>query len=438
VGVKYQALKGMEDLLPGEIEKWQWLENKARIFFESYGFNEIRTPVLESTELFTRSIGEGSDIVHKEMFSFKDRGDRKISLRPEMTASVARAVIEHGLLKTNKSLRLYYMGPMFRAERPQAGRKRQFHQIGIEIVNEVEFLSDFDCVSLLYRFLVKVGVENFTLKVNDLGDSATQRKRADQLQVYFKNKKSELCPDCHYRLEKNVLRIFDCKKDSCQPVIDSAPWEESAPVSQEFQKLTELLTTQSIPYVIERRLVRGLDYYNGVVFEVTAKGLGAQDAIAGGGRYDRLYSDLGGAPTPCTGFSIGVERLIAALEKAQIPLSERKRIREKLIYVAPLLELEEIYPPTPNRKEKTLTPFERVNDAIFKLGESGFRAVLKEYSTKLSDHLKIANKMHAKYVVILGPDEISKKIWKIKNMDTQEQIDVPFDDLISHFKGIAI
>ena len=207
MSAKYQALKGMDDILPGEIEKWQWLEQKARVFFEANGFREIRTPILEFTELFSRSVGEASDIVHKEMFSFKDRGERDISLRPEMTASVARAVIEHGLLKTNKSLRLYYIGPMFRAERPQAGRKRQFHQIGIEMINETNlggFNVDAQAIFLLCRFLSLLGLKDFRLRLNDLGDFAQQREVASKLKQYFSCEKSKLCPDCHYRLEKNV------------------------------------------------------------------------------------------------------------------------------------------------------------------------------------------------------------------------------------------
>lgn len=305
---KYEALRGMDDILPGEVEKWQWLEEQARLFFQANGFKEIRTPVLEYTELFTRSIGEASDIVSKEMFSFEDRGGRNVTLRPEMTASVGRAVIEKGLLSQAKSLRYYYIGPMFRAERPQAGRKRQFHQIGIEIINEAGFIADTDAVRYLYDFLKSLEVEDLELRLNNLGTWEEQQKTAEALRDYFLKNKNFLCKDCHYRLEKNVLRVLDCKNESCQPVIDKAPWKEIAPKSDEFEATKENLEGWGIPFQIKPRLVRGLDYYNGLVFEMSAKGLGAQDALAGGGRYDRLYSDLGGKPTPCIGFSIEIGR----------------------------------------------------------------------------------------------------------------------------------
>ncbi|MDD5226821.1 MAG: histidine--tRNA ligase, partial [Candidatus Omnitrophica bacterium] len=299
---KYQSFPGMEDILPGEIEKWQWIEEKARIFFEAHGFKEIRTPILEPTELFVRSIGQASDIVHKEMFSFKDRGERDMTMRPEMTASVARAVIEKGLLKTSKSLRLYYTGPMFRAERPQAGRKRQFHQIGAEIINE-DAISDFEIITLLYSFLQYAGLKNIQLNLNDLGEEEDRAKVRKSLAEYFSKEKTRLCKDCQWRLEKNVLRVFDCKVHDCQPVINKAPWEDFFPLSDGFKTIGAKLEANGIPYHVNRRLVRGLDYYNGVVFEITAEGLGAQNAVAGGGRYNNLYQELGGSATPCTGFS---------------------------------------------------------------------------------------------------------------------------------------
>ena len=422
MGAKYQALKGMEDILPGEIEKWQWLESKARIFFESHSFKEIRTPLLESTELFTRSIGDASDIVHKEMFSFEDRGGRNVSLRPEMTASVARAVIENGLLKTNKSLRLYYTGPMFRAERPQAGRKRQFHQIGVEIINESNlggFNGDFDVIFLLCKFLEYVGLKNFRLRLNDLGDFDKQKRLAEKLREYFSKQKAKLCSDCRYRLEKNVLRIFDCKNEDCQPVIDKTPWEEMAPLSKAFQEgLVVAIKGGPIPYEINRRLVRGLDYYNGTVFEVTAAGLGAQDAVAGGGRYDRLYSDLGGSLTPCTGFSIGIERLLTALETTKPSLSDKMKSRR--VYLAPLEESQKV---RVHIHEKALTLRERDIRVETLLGE-----------TSLSNHLKKANQLGIRFVLILGSAEFEKGCWAVKDMEKKTQVEIPDQQLGSYLE----
>ncbi len=417
---KFEGLRGMEDILPGEVEKWQWLEDKARIFLESRGFKEIRTPLLEPTELFTRSVGEASDIVHKEMFSFEDRGGRNVSLRPEMTASVARAVIEHGLLTQAKSLRLYYLGPMFRAERPQAGRKRQFHQIGIEMVNEPGLAADFEVLTLLYGFLKFVGLQKISLRLNDLGDATSQAKMADRLRDYFSKHKAELCEDCRFRLEKNVLRIFDCKVESCQPVIQKAPWEEIAPLGSDFQKLAAELKAHKIPFEIRRRLVRGLDYYNGIVFEVAAEGLGAQDAVAGGGRYDRLYEALGGEPTPCTGFSIGIERLLIALGKQ---MGWAGTIQNRKIYLAPL--------------DAACAVQGLCEEKALELRTRGFRIETLKGETSLSKHLKKANQLGLRYVLIIGSEEIQKGKWTLKDMDEKRQTEIDVGDLAAELEKVV-
>lgn len=407
----------MEDILPGEIEKWQWIEEKARIFFEASGFKEIRTPILEPTELFVRSIGQASDIVHKEMFSFKDRGERDMTMRPEMTASVARSVIEKGLLKTAKSLRLYYMGPMFRAERPQAGRKRQFHQIGAEIINE-DAQVDFEIISLLYRFLQYVGLRQIKLNINDLGKEDDLSKRRLFLTKYFLDNKAKLCKDCQWRLETNVLRIFDCKSHDCQPIIEKAPWEEFFPMGEQFQELSEKLKANEIPYQVNHRLVRGLDYYNGVVFEITADGLGAQNAVAGGGRYDHLYQEVGGGATPCTGFSIGMERLLAAIE-SQIP-KFFEMLKTQKVYLAPLEDRREI--------------LEFCQNQALLLREAGKRPEMGHGIFSLSQHLKKANQLGIRFMMIVGPDEIAKNAAIIKDLEKREQTEVEFDRVVSFLK----
>lgn len=417
---KIEALRGMEDILPGEIEKWQWIEEKARLFFQGFGFKEIRTPVLEYTELFSRGVGEGSDIVRKEMFSFQDRGERDVTMRPEMTASVARCVIEKGLLSQAKSLRFYYIGPMFRAERPQAGRKRQFHQIGIEIINESGSVPDLDAVRFLYQFLIELGVKDLELRINDLGSLEEQKKTSEKLREYFSGHQEALCEDCRDRLGKNVLRILDCKNPKCLPVIEKAPWEEIAPNSQDFETIQKGLSALAIPFQVKRRLVRGLDYYNGLVFEMAAKGLGAQDALAGGGRYDRLYSDLGGKPTPCIGFSVGFERLLMALGETAVQKS-----RENVVYFAANLNSED-YDKGGN---------ELLHKTISGLAELGLKPVLGDTKLKMGDHFKHANKIRAKYVVVLGSDEFQKKLWTVKNMDEQKQDSVEQGNLFFHLKG---
>lgn len=418
---KFEALRGMEDILPGEVEKWQWVEEKARVFFEANGFKEIRTPILEVTDLFTRSVGESSDIVHKEMFSFEDRGGRHVTMRPEMTASVARSVIEKGLLRQAKSLRFYYIGPMFRAERPQAGRKRQFHQIGIEMVNEPGTAADFEAIDLLYRFLKYAGVEKPMIRINDLGGAEDQKKTAAALQEYFSAQRAKLCQDCHWRLEKNVLRIFDCKVESCQPVIQTAPWEKIAPLSGDFQALLERFKTRGILFEIKRRLVRGLDYYNGAVFEVTAEGLGAQDALAGGGRYDRLYQELGeSVPAPCTGFSIGFERLLSVLEKSEKSLSSKVSARR--VYVAPLDAAPEVS--------------EFCSRLALELREKGIRVETTPGEFSLSKHLKKANQHQVGFVLIAGADEVKKGRVALKNMNEKTQTEIEAEKLASYLQGV--
>ncbi len=416
---KYQGFPGMEDILPGEIEKWQWIEEKARIFFDAAGFKEIRTPLLEPTELFVRSIGATSDIVHKEMFSFKDRGERDMTLRPEMTASVARAVIEKGLLKQAKSLRLYYMGPMFRAERPQAGRKRQFHQIGAEIINE-DVVSDFEIIALLYKFLQYAGLKNIRLNLNDLGEEADRAQVRKSLTEHFSGEKARLCKDCQWRLEKNVLRVFDCKVPGCQPVIESAPWEDFFPLSDRFKTLGSKLEVHSIPYHVNRRLVRGLDYYNGVVFEITAEGLGAQNAVAGGGRYNNLYQELGGSATPCTGFSIGMERLLTAIE-AQDPKAFEV-LRARKVYFSPLEDHAEI--------------LRFCLEKAVLLREAGARPETTHGVFSLSQHLKKANQLGLRFMVIVGPDEFGKKVAVVKDLENRVQEEVGIEQIVAHLKKV--
>lgn len=415
---KYQSFPGMDDILPGTIEKWQWLEQKARIFFESWGCQEIRTPALEPTELFARSIGETSDIVHKEMYSFLDRGERSMTLRPEMTASVARAVIQNGMLKTARDLALYYLGPMFRAERPQAGRKRQFHQAGVEIVNRAGLETDLAIIRMLCGFLGYVGVKDFELRVNDLGFMNGQQgdKVRGELKKYFEKHKAELDKDSLYRLEKNVLRIFDSKNEAMQKLLEKTPWDEIAPFSAEFSKLVKTLETEKIPCRVSRRLVRGLDYYTGIVFEIAAGGLGAQDAVAGGGRYDHLYEELGAPPTPCTGFSIGLERLLTVLEKQKPSLDER--LKQDFLFLVPVCSSE------------TDKACEDVRAMARKLISLGFSIKTAAPSENLNDHFKKANKIGAE-VIILRKNGEERWIFRTR----QGEKTFTQDELLNHLRS---
>lgn len=420
MGAKYQALKGMEDILPGKIEYWQWLEEKTRVFFESRGFKEIRTPLLEPTDLFVRTVGEGSEIVHKQMFSFEDRGRRNVSLRPEMTASVARAVIEHGLLKTHKSLRLYYLAPMFRAERPQAGRKRQFHQIGIEIINEARGASDFEAITLLYFFLRYLGIEEMELRINNLGDAHYQKQVARELREKIQKGRPDLCEDCKWRLERNILRIFDCKNERCASKKILSGWDLFPAKTRGWEELKDSLCRHKIKFVDYKALVRGLDYYNGIVFEIVAQGLGAQNAVAGGGRYDNLYESLGGGKTPATGFSIGMERLLTALESQK---DFDRKIRSRRIYFALLLADGELR--------------SKAEEQILYLREAGFPLEVSLAKLSLSDHLKRANQLGLRYVLIAGEDELRQNALALKDLEKRTQEDIPLYEIIPTLQRLS-
>ncbi|OGW78585.1 MAG: histidine--tRNA ligase [Omnitrophica bacterium GWA2_52_8] len=414
----------MEDILPGESEKWQWLEEQARIFFEVKGFSEIRTPLVEPTELFARSIGEATDIVNKEMYTFEDRGGRSLTLRPEMTASVARAVLQHNLLRdAGKSLWLYYIGPMFRAERPQAGRKRQFHQIGAELVNCGAGDSDFKSVGLLYEFLRFLGITGLKLRVNDLSqiNGAQSPRILQALGDHFKRYESKLSADSANRLKKNVLRIFDSKDPQDQEAIEAAPWEKIAPLSDDFMAVTKRLEEKKIPFEINRRLVRGLDYYTGMVYEIVADGLGAQDALAGGGRYDRLYEELGGKSFPCTGFSVGMERLLIVL--GLLDNFWARQLRQKSVYFA----ITEAHDGMNSRRE----------EAALRLRRLGFRILPGSVETSLTKHLKKANQEMARFVAILGSRELKDGQWSVKDMLRHTQSCVPFSELADYLQGLV-
>lgn len=413
---KIQALKGMRDILPGEIEQWQDIEEKARYFFEAHGFEEIRTPILESTDLFARSIGEGSDIVHKQMYTFEDRGGRSITLRPEMTASVLRAALENGVLRPSKTSRFYYMGPMFRAERPQKGRQRQFFQLGAEILNAKKVEADAEILVLVQGLLTFLEIPGFQIKHNFLGAENERQDYIEILKNYFSKAKSQLCEDCHYRIEKNVLRVLDCKMPGCQPLIAAAPLLKLTAASQEiYDAIRKTLDARGIPAAHEPRLVRGLDYYTGLVFEVVAGGdLGSQDAVAAGGRYDNLIASLGGPLMGAIGFAAGVERLLLARQSSSADGS-------RTVYVAAL----DAQPET-----------ERYLDVIFKKLYQAGRKVKRDPSVhSLGDQLKKASHLGARYAVIVGEKEVKNQRLTVKDLVNKSQEEVAVDALAVYLAG---
>lgn len=314
---KLQSLRGMVDLLPAQVAVWQMVEATAREHFRRAGVQEIRTPLLEVTELFARGIGEATDVVGKEMYTFMDRGDRSCTLRPEGTASVVRAAIQHGLLSQG-SQRLWYGGPMFRYERPQAGRQRQFHQIGLECLGFADARSDVEAIAIAWDLLADLGVQGLALELNTLGSTDDRARYREQLVAYLQQHKDALDPDSQDRLERNPLRILDSKHATTQALLAEAPTlaDALAPESRErFEQVQAGLAALEIPFTLNPRLVRGLDYYSHTAFEITSTQLGAQATVCGGGRYDGLVEQLGGAPTPAIGWALGMERLVLLLSQ---------------------------------------------------------------------------------------------------------------------------
>jgi histidyl-tRNA synthetase len=314
--VKYRVPKGTYDILPGDIERWQATEESTRRVMDLFGYREVRTPMFEFTDLFVRGVGGSTDIVQKELYTFEDKGGRSLTLRPEGTAPLVRAYVEHASLRETAPARLYYMGPMFRYERPQAGRFRQFWQIGAELLGSARPLADAEMIDLFVTLLRDVGLEGTTVLLNSLGDATCRPVYRDRIREYFEKKRDSLCEDCRERLKRNPLRILDCKVPSCAPVIRDAPSVLDSlcdPCRGHFDEVQSLLRgVAGLEFTIEPRLVRGLDYYTRTVFEAHGERLGAQSAVGGGGRYDTLVKDFGGPDTPAIGFSIGMDRLIAA------------------------------------------------------------------------------------------------------------------------------
>lgn len=320
MSAKFQAPKGTHDILPDESARWDRLERRTREIADRYGYSEVRTPIFEATDLFVRSVGEATDIVRKELYTFEDKKGRSLTLRPEGTAPLVRAYLEHSLGHADPVTRLYYIGPMFRYERPQAGRFRQFWQIGAELLGSGGPPADAEMIDLFVSILGAVGLGNVKVLVNSLGDATCRPVYRERIREYFLSRKDELCGDCRERLETNPLRILDCKVPSCQPAIAGAPSVLDSlcdPCREHFDAVRRALDDLGIAHETAPRLVRGLDYYTRTVFEVHAAGLGAQNAVGGGGRYDQLVRDFGGPATPAIGFSIGMERLLLASREVE-------------------------------------------------------------------------------------------------------------------------
>jgi histidyl-tRNA synthetase len=398
------APKGTKDLFYPEIFKWQFLEEKVRQYFSRFLYNEIRTPIFEHSELFYKGTGSETEVVQKEMYTFKDKASRDLTLRPENTPSVVRAALENNLFNELYPLRFYYIGPMFRYDKPQKGRFRQFHQFGIEVFGDGSAEMDAEIIFAAQGFLKHIDIQQINLHINSVGCRDCRPGFLNQLEKAAEKKKEKLCEDCQRKVHTNPLRIFDCKNTECIKISDQFPRiiDFLCPIcSTHFEDVKKTLALTEVEYSVNSRLVRGLDYYTRTVFEITSTKLGAQDALLGGGRYDYLVQELGGADLQATGFAAGMERIILHLGQTISP-------EGKIIFIA--------YQNSSIRKEAI---------QIAKLlWENGIRTLIDYQAKNFKKQFKKGDRIGADYTFILGEEEINNQTVSIKNMKTQEQISI--------------
>lgn len=406
--------RGTADILPGEAGKWLALEDLARRLARTYGYAEIRTPIFEYTELFARSVGDTSDIVEKEMYTFRDKGGRSITLRPEGTAAVARAYIEHGMASLPQPTKLYYIGPFFRHDRPQAGRLRQFHQFGVEVFGTPHPAADAEVIALGREFFAALDLHNVQIQLNSVGCPGCRAELVRQLREFFRGREKDACATCLARLERNPLRVLDCKEKSCRELVRAAPRPLDVlcdACRRHFDRVQEYLNILDVPYVIEPYLVRGLDYYTRTAFEFVAPDLGAQNSVGGGGRYDGLVEVCGGHPTPGVGFAIGLERTLLLLEKTGKQMGAPA--------VAPL-----VFVATAGTSE------EEALHLLYRLRRAGIAADLDYAGRNLKGQLKHAARLGVRYVVIAGEEEMARGAVTLRDMQAARQEEVKLDELI--------
>ena len=391
--------KGTKDILPSEMPVWHFMEEKANEVFSKYGAKEIRTPIFEATELFARGVGDTTDIVNKEMYTF-EKSERSLTLRPENTAGVVRAFIENGMHRLSAPVKLWYKGPMFRYERPQAGRQRQFHQVGVEVFGIKQPSADAEVILMAVNYLKALGLNDLSVELNSLGCPECRENFKTKLKAVIKPYLNELCPDCQSRYEKNPLRLLDCKVEECKAIYAKPEIQEviqsdfiCEDCANHFNELKSYLNTLGIKYEINKLLVRGLDYYNRTVFEIKSNNLGSQNAVCGGGRYDSLVKNLGGEDIPAIGFAMGMERLASLI-------GNKEEVKTKAFVVS-------------NNMEEALKLTEEMR-------RKGYSCEFDLTNKKFVKQLEKASKI-AKYALILGEDELKTGEITVKNLDTSEQ-----------------
>lgn len=409
-----KAPKGTHDVTPQEAALWQYIEDTARDICKEYGYGEIRLPVFEHTELFQRGVGDTTDVVQKEMYTFNDKGGRSITLRPEGTAGVVRAYLENNLYANAQPTKLFYLLSCYRYEKPQAGRLREFHQFGVECFGARGPAVDAEIISVAHELFQRLGLSDIALHINSIGCPRCRAEYNRKLQAYFEERKDELCETCRDRLYKNTLRILDCKSPVCQEIAKDAPLiiENLCEECEEhFEKLQEYLKIMNIEYQIDPYIVRGLDYYTKTVFEFVSNQIGAQGTVCGGGRYDGLVEELDGAPTPGIGFALGLERLILLLHNVGIT----KEPEPLDLFLVALGEKADLY----------------VQKFVYDLRKSGVSCDRDYLSRSFKAQMKYANKIGCNYIIVIGDDEITQDTGKLKNMATSEETEIRLSDIRS-------
>ncbi len=415
-----KAPKGTMDILPENSYKWQYIEDEIRKICREFGVSEVRTPVFEHTELFQRGVGDTTDVVEKEMYTFNDKGDRSITLRPEGTAGAVRSFIEHGMFNNPQPTKLFYLINCYRYEKPQAGRYREFHQFGVEIFGTQNPSCDAEMISLPWTLYRRLGLKNLTLNINSIGCPVCRKEYNQKLKNYLHSNLNELCDTCKSRFERNPMRILDCKSPICKGIVKNAPLLINSicdECSDHFEKVKKYLASMDIPFEIDPYIVRGLDYYTKTVFEITAKNENSNGTICGGGRYDGLVEELGGGSVPACGFALGMETLLLTMQEQGVEVGNPQKPD---IYIGHIGEENSFF-----AQKLTLD-----------LREKGISAERDHLSRSVKAQMKYANKLGAKYSMILGDDEILKRCARLKNMDegTEQEIELSADAICELIK----
>lgn len=408
------APKGTKDMLPDQAYKWHYIEDAFADICRRYGFQEIRTPVFEHTELFQRGVGDTTDIVQKEMYTFQDYGKRSITLKPEGTSSVVRAFTEHKLYAGVQPNKFYYNIPCFRYEKPQSGRLREFHQFGIETFGTMDMMADAECISLGYDFLKEMGITDIELRINSVGCPECRKKHREALREFLKPKYDELCDTCKDRFERNPMRIIDCKSPICQELVAGAPMMIDYlcdDCREAFEQLQANLDAMGIEYVVDPGIVRGLDYYTKTAFEFVTTKIGAQGTVCGGGRYDKLVEEVGGPSTPGVGFGLGKERLLLTMEACGVEIPEPAGAD---VFIAVMGD------------EAKAAGLKLMRE----LRQQGIAVQMDIMGRNIKNQFKYANRINARKTVVIGQDELEKNSFAIKDMATSQQVNVPMESIV--------